>query len=214
MKRILTITAVTALTIGVSVPAAALPNYSQEPQFAASTPKVEPQAFVAAASVTSPVVRDAFGVEIIPKPAPVVVVESTSYAGSYSGSYSGMLAVFPANGPINDGFGYRDGGEFHKGLDIMAGYGSNIVAASPGVVTKVGWDGGGWGRYIVVDHGGGVETLYAHAIEGSQMVSAGQQVDAGTPLALVGDTGYTTAVHLHFELHVSGVPVDPAPSLP
>jgi murein DD-endopeptidase MepM/ murein hydrolase activator NlpD len=213
MKRVLTITAVTALTIGVSVPAAALPTFSSAPDFVTAS-KVEPQAFVAAATVGSPVVRDAFGVEIIPKPTPVVVAESSSYAGSYSGSFAGTLAMRPASGGVNDGFGYRDGGEFHKGIDIMAGYGATIVAASPGVVTKVGWDGGGWGRYIVVDHGDGVETLYSHAIDGSQMVSAGQSVDAGTPLALVGDTGYVTVAHLHFEVHVSGVATDPYPWLP
>lgn len=201
MKRVLTIGAVTALTIAVSVPAAALPTLSQGPSTVAAT-NVEPQVFVAAGAVAAtPVVRDAFSVETI--------VQQVQTAAA---SYSGTLAMWPASAPVNDGFGYR-GEEFHKGIDIMAPGGSVFVAASPGIVTKVAWDGG-WGQYIVVDHGGGIETLYSHAIEGSPMVSVGQAVAAGTPLALVGQTGYATVQHLHFEVHVFGAAVDPLPWLP
>ncbi len=202
MRRILTIAAVTALIIGVSVPAAALPTLTT-PAATAVASRVTPQVFVAAGqAAATAVVRDTFTVEMLPKQPPVVVVASVA----------GSLAMWPASGPINDRFGYR-GEEFHKGVDIMAPAGSPFVAASPGVVTTTGWEAG-WGWYVVVEHANGVKTLYSHAIEGSFMVSVGQTVDAGTPLALVGQTGYVTAPLLHFEVYVSGVPVDPEPWLP
>lgn len=207
MKRTLTMTAVAALTVGVSLPAAALPSFPESPSTTAA-PKLPPQAFVAAASTpATPVTRDAFGVEMIVKaPAPVASVALPTAA------FVGSLTQWPLNAPVNDGFGYRSDG-FHKGIDIMGQYGSTFYAASAGVVTQVSYEAG-WGYYIRIDHGGGVSTLYSHAIEGSPMVSVGQAVDAGTPLALVGDTGYTTAPNMHFEVYVDGVVTDPIPWLP
>lgn len=200
-------TAIAALTIGVSVPAAALPTFSQSPSTTAAQ-QLTPQAFVAAASTAAtPVTRDSFGVEMIvkaPPPVAAVAVPTAAFVGS--------LAQWPLIAPVNDGFGYRSDG-FHKGIDIMGQYGSTFTAASPGVVTQVSYEAG-WGYYIKIDHGGGVSTLYSHAIEGSPMVSVGQAVDAGTPLALVGDTGYVTAPNLHFEVYVNGVVTDPIPWLP
>ncbi|MBH0130495.1 M23 family metallopeptidase [Salinibacterium sp. NK8237] len=151
-----------------------------------------------------------------PEPEPVAEVyaaaSSGSYSGSYSGAFAGFLAQWPANAPVNDGFGYR-GTEFHGGIDIMTGSGATIVSASPGVVTEVTY-GGGWGQYVKIDHGSGVSTLYSHMIAGSQMVSPGQTVAAGTPIGLSGSTGYVTVAHLHFETYVNGTRVDPMGLLP
>ncbi|MBN9240210.1 MAG: M23 family metallopeptidase [Leifsonia sp.] len=122
--------------------------------------------------------------------------------------------MWPANTTaVNDGFGYRDGGEFHGGIDIMAAGGSTIMAASPGTVVTVAEDSG-WGAYVKVDHGGGIYTLYAHMISGSQSVSVGQYVNAGDALGLVGQTGYASVPHLHFEVYAGGSRVDPLPWLP
>ncbi|MCY7412344.1 MAG: M23 family metallopeptidase [Salinibacterium sp.] len=211
VKRTITLCAVAALAVGMSLPAAALPGAVQ-PNSAAEAAKAAeaplsavaqaPQAFAAdGAGVAAAITRDTFTVEII-TPEPV-------YAPA---SFSGSLAIWPANGPINDGFGYR-GEEFHNGIDIMAGHGAPISAASPGVVIESGYSGG-WGEYVKVDHGGGIATLYSHMIEGSRAVAAGQAVSTGDYLGAVGDTGYATVSHLHFEVYVFGVRVDPMLLLP
>lgn len=208
MKRSLTLCAVATLVIGVSVPAAAVAGNTSVYAIAPASPtttttKVDPQTFASAyAADAAPVVRDAFGVETIVQ-AP---------AATFS-SITGTLVMWPANTTaVNDGFGYR-GDEFHGGIDIMAAGGSTIMAASPGTVVTVAEDGG-WGAYVKVDHGGGVYTLYAHMISGSQTVSVGQFVNAGDSLGLVGQTGYASVPHLHFEVYAGGSRVDPMGWLP
>lgn len=216
MKRSLTIGAVGALIMGVSVPAAALPTVQQPASttaatVAAPTTSAAPQMFAASADVAATTVtRDTYTVEEI-KPEPVY---APAYGGSYGGTYSGAFAgftVWPANGPVNDGFGYRDGGEMHNGIDIMAPAGSAVVAAAPGVVIEAGYSGG-WGNYVKVDHGDGIASLYSHL--SSIAVSPGQVVGAGEYLGAVGNTGYATAYHLHFEVWVYGSRVDPMPWMP
>lgn len=215
MKRPITMLAIGALLIGGTVPAAILPAPNSEIYVAdASTlasagegtisaaPEDDIQTFASPATgATSPIVRDSYQIEKVQQQ---VVISAAGI--------SGTLEVFPANGPINDGFGYR-GTEFHGGIDIMAAEGSTIIAASPGTVESV-TSGGGWGRHVIIDHGNGIKTLYAHMIEGSQLVTAGQWVAAGTPLGSVGNTGYSTFPHLHFEVYVFDTRVDPAPWLP
>ena len=210
MKRSLTLCAVTTLIIGVSLPAAALAGngtsvYVTAPAPQGTTKPVAAQTFISSYADAAPttVTRDAFGVETI--------VEAP--AASFS-SITGTLAQWPANTTaVNDGFGYRDGGEFHGGIDIMAPGGSTIMAASPGTVVTVAEDDG-WGAYVKVDHGGGIYTLYAHMISGSQTVSVGQFVNAGEGLGLVGQTGYASVPHLHFEVYAGGSRVDPMGWLP
>jgi len=200
--------AVATLLFGVSVPAAVIAEQTPAPGSVSDRIVIMPQAFAATGvAAVSPVSRDAFGVEQIPQ-APVLVASAPAYS-----MVTGSLAMWPANGGVNDGFGYRDGGEFHKGIDIMAGYGAPIVAASPGVVVTVTEDGG-WGQYVKIDHGGGISTLYAHMISGSAVVSVGQAVNAGDALGSVGDTGYVTVAHLHFEVYVGNSVVDPMGWLP
>ena len=215
VKRTLTICAVAALVMGASIPTSALPGNSQV-AFAdaasasnASSRAADPQGLIASAAVAAPAQRDAFGItDPPPVPTPVAVPQFTV---AYS-NVTGKLATWPANGGVNDGFGYR-GSEFHGGIDIMAGYGATIVAASPGVVTAVSQDGG-WGQYVQIDHGGGITTLYAHMISGSPTVSVGQSVAGGQMIGSVGDTGYVTVAHLHFEVWVNGSKTDPIPWLP
>ncbi|MGM9992048.1 MAG: murein hydrolase activator EnvC family protein [Candidatus Bruticola sp.] len=117
----------------------------------------------------------------------------------------------PAQGPITSPFGYRvhpifGTMRFHTGIDIGAYYGSPILASDSGVVIDSGWMGG-YGNCIIVDHGGGYSTLYAHCSE--LYVSYGQSVTKGQQIAAVGSTGNSTGPHLHFEVRINGEPVDP-----
>ncbi len=117
----------------------------------------------------------------------------------------------PALGPIVSAFGHRSDpftGEIrmHQGIDIDAPAGSPIWAVTDGVVTFAG-DRGGFGKLVILDHGDGVQTYYAH--QQRIDVSVGDEITAGHQLGLVGSTGRSTGPHLHFEIRVDGVPVDP-----
>ena len=94
----------------------------------------------------------------------------------------------------------------HKGIDIGASMGESVIAAAAGKVTTVAYSGVR-GYYIVVDHGNGYATLYQHLSR--QNVKVGDMVKAGQQIGAVGETGISTAPHLHFEVHVNGIPVDP-----
>jgi murein DD-endopeptidase MepM/ murein hydrolase activator NlpD len=118
-------------------------------------------------------------------------------------------------GTITSPFGYRQnpfggGLEFHQGLDVAAPMGTTIRAAADGTVIQAGWFGG-YGNFIVIDHGGGMSTGYGHC---SQIfVSVGQKVQKGQAIGAVGSTGASTGPHVHFEVRLNGKPVDPAPYL-
>jgi murein DD-endopeptidase MepM/ murein hydrolase activator NlpD len=119
--------------------------------------------------------------------------------------------IWPAQGPVVSGFGMRwhpilGGYRMHTGIDIGASYGAPIVASDDGIVLYVGWYGG-YGNTVILDHGSGLSTLYAHC--SAILVTQGQQVARGQAIARVGATGYATGPHLHFEIRVNGVPVNP-----
>ena len=97
---------------------------------------------------------------------------------------------------------------FHSGIDIPAPTGTNIIAAGSGTVAFAGTQGG-YGRTVILDHGGGIMTLYAH--NSQLLVSEGQQVTQGTVIAKAGSTGMSTGPHLHFEVRENGKYVDPNP---
>ena len=136
------------------------------------------------------------------------------YAGvdySYSVTSGAVRWPFPYAVPITDGFGPRDGG-FHKGVDFVPGAGTPIYAIADGVATTATFDDSGYGQHVVLTHnlnGVSVESLYGHMIEGSSPIVVGQQVKVGDFLGLVGDTGIAYGAHLHFEIHIDKVPVDP-----
>ena len=94
----------------------------------------------------------------------------------------------------------------HTGTDIGASYGASIVAANSGTVTLAGWNSG-YGNCVIIDHGGGKATLYAHM--SSYSVSSGQHVQKGQQIGKVGSTGNSTGPHLHFEVLINGTAVDP-----
>ena len=129
-------------------------------------------------------------------------------------NFDGRFAwPLPARGPsdISSGFGSRTNPvtgrtENHAGIDIPAPAGSRINAAADGIVRFAGWSGG-WGLMIIIDHGGGYSTVYAH--NSRNRVSAGQHVTRGQHIADVGTTGQSTGNHLHFEVRRNNVAVNP-----
>jgi murein DD-endopeptidase MepM/ murein hydrolase activator NlpD len=101
---------------------------------------------------------------------------------------------------------------FHTGIDMVEPFGSPVYAADDGVVALVGSSSSGYGNYVVIAHSGGLDTLYGHL--STALVKVGQTVTQGTPIGLEGSTGNSTGAHLHFELRINQVPVNPAPYLP
>jgi len=132
------------------------------------------------------------------------VLVASSRSGGVSNTGSGRLG-WPLRGRITSVYGGRGTG-YHTGLDIDGVTGQTIVAAEGGKVIEAGWDGG-YGRSIVIDHGGGVITRYAHC--SSLLVGAGQRVKRGQAIARVGSTGHSTGSHLHFEVIVGGSTKNP-----
>ena len=112
---------------------------------------------------------------------------------------------WPVNGTVTSGYGWR-WGRMHEGIDIAAPTGTPIWSAAAGTVIYAGWLGG-YGNLVVVDHGNGLATAYAHA--SAILVSVGQSVGQGETVALVGSTGNSSGPHLHFEVRVNGSAVDP-----
>jgi murein DD-endopeptidase MepM/ murein hydrolase activator NlpD len=116
---------------------------------------------------------------------------------------------------VSSEFGVRGGHgksrDFHRGLDISAPRGTPVRAVAPGIVAVAG-NGNGYGLYIVVNHGNGMSTLYAHLLDFA--VHRGDRVDAGEILGRVGKSGNATGYHLHFEVRRETQPVDPRSYLP
>ncbi len=131
-----------------------------------------------------------------------------------------LLAAIPAIQPVSNkelervasGFGYRIDPVYkipkmHAGLDFTANTGTPIYATAAGKVTESGFNTGGYGNHVVIDHGFGYETLYAHMVRIKARV--GQAVKRGEVIGWVGSTGKSTGPHLHYEVHKNGTPLDP-----
>lgn len=97
--------------------------------------------------------------------------------------------------------------KFHKGIDIGAAQGTNVLAAADGTVVTAGWNSGGYGYYITINHGGGIVTLYGH--NSKLLVKSGDKVKKGQVIAKVGSTGNSTGPHIHFEVLKNGSVVNP-----
>lgn len=132
-----------------------------------------------------------------------------------------QLVRYPADGGmrhLSSGFGYRAKAcdacsTYHQGADFTAGYGNNIYAITYGKVIDVGWHGSeGFSVWIqhYADNGfANTQTIYAHMIENSNKVGVGDWVEPGQVIGRIGTTGVTTAPHVHFEVLVNGVSIDP-----
>ena len=124
---------------------------------------------------------------------------------------SSTPSIWPTKGWLSSRFGYRispftQRKEMHKGLDISTRLNTPIVAPADGIVIKTGWNGS-FGRMISIRHGNGYITKYAHL--NKILVKKGQAVKRGDKIGLVGQTGRSTGPHLHYEVHLKGVPVNP-----
>lgn len=152
-----------------------------------------------------------------------IEAELSGRSSAGSGVYNGVMA-WPVPGfyRISSPYGYRIHPIFgtrrlHTGIDIgrdggRSIDGASIVAAGDGEVIYAGYRGG-YGNTVMIDHGNGVVTLYAHQRSGGIKVSNGQSVSKSQRIGTVGSTGYSTGPHLHFEVRVNGAPVDPMPYL-
>ncbi len=138
-------------------------------------------------------------------------VATTGSVGAYSGANSssgvniGIYLSKPTVGTITSRFGVRSSG-MHTGIDVANAMGTNIYASAPGTVKFTGWYGG-YGNLVIVTHGSGVDTYYAHCQ--SILVTAGQAVSQGQLIAKMGSTGNSTGSHLHMEVRVNGVAQNP-----
>ncbi|KUO62730.1 MAG: metalloendopeptidase [Gracilibacter sp. BRH_c7a] len=134
-----------------------------------------------------------------PNPPAAVTVGTSRGSGNVSG------LTWPLSGQITSYYGYR-WGSFHTGIDINGVTGQPEVAAQAGIVASAGW-AGNYGYSVLIDHGNGVATRYAHASK--LLVKAGDNVEKGQTISLVGSTGRSTGAHLHFEVLINGSHVNP-----
>ena len=119
-----------------------------------------------------------------------------------------LPSLWPSSGEVSSPYGLRWGGsDFHPGIDIADDYGTPIVATASGTVTAAGWNSGGYGNMVDIDHGNGIWTRYGHAE--AVAVSVGETVQKGQIIAYMGSTGFSTGPHVHYEVHVNGELVNP-----
>jgi murein DD-endopeptidase MepM/ murein hydrolase activator NlpD len=109
--------------------------------------------------------------------------------------------IWPTKGVLTSGYGMR-WGRMHKGIDIAAPIGTPVVAAAPGVVVSAGWNSGGYGNLVEIQHPDGSVTVYAH--NNRILVRRGQEVAQGQQISEMGSTGRSTGPHCHFEVHPPG----------
>lgn len=133
-------------------------------------------------------------------------VERTEVQAVFASRGAIYAFAWPAEGVISSTFGER-WGSFHYGLDIAADSGLPIYAAASGLVSESDWKNDAYGYTVMLNHGNGQETLYAHACE--LVAKVGEWVEEGDVIAFVGSTGNSTGSHVHFEVRIDGVCVDP-----
>jgi len=175
----------------------------------APKPKAQTVAMAPAGSETyAPLVRSSVGKMVSPSLPPIG--KPDAYLPGSSGKFNGY--IWPAKGMLTSGYGWR-WGRMHKGVDIAAPVGTPVVAAAPGKVITAGWNDGGYGNLVEVQHADGSVTLYGH--NSRILVKVGQTVAQGQQIADMGSTGFSTGPHSHFEVHLPGRgAVNPVAHLP
>ncbi|MBI4211844.1 MAG: M23 family metallopeptidase [Deltaproteobacteria bacterium] len=142
-------------------------------------------------------------------------LETTLHQAFAAASQSALLwislpTIWPTRGWITSEFGdlrnLHGGGRWHEGIDIASPRGSPVLASGDGLVMYVGYKGG-YGKTVLIDHGNGLTTLYGHCSE--LFVTEGMRIKRGTMIGRVGNTGRSTGPHLHYEVHLDGVAVNP-----
>jgi murein DD-endopeptidase MepM/ murein hydrolase activator NlpD len=206
-----------AMLVATSVPANAF--FVDTPELTAAKKAAGAQSFVAAgAAPEASVSRDGYSVSTI-----VVNEYASTSSSTFSNDVAGTVQwPFQTGVPISSGFGARAVSNcsfcstFHQGLDFIPGAGSPIQAIADGTVSAVTGPSGAFGNHVEIEHvvdGQKVTSTYSHMQSGSVAVSVGQTVTVGQIIGAVGSTGNSTGAHLHFEIHLNGVPVDPYPWL-
>lgn len=206
------------MLIATTVPATAFarPDSTLLSSGMAAQSSLETQDLDVDATASPIVLRDDYTIVAKPKP-------GTSYAGSGSYSYTNdpngtVQWPLPTGTRMSSGFGVRHVANcsfcstVHQGLDFNPGAGAPISSIAGGVVSLAENASGGLGSHVIVDHvidGKKVQSVYGHMRYGSILVARGQTVTVGQQLGSVGSTGASTGPHLHFEVHLGGVPVDP-----
>lgn len=147
--------------------------------------------------VYAPLMQPAVGQIVSPELPPLKAPDT--YLPNSQPRFNGY--IWPAHGVFTSGYGWR-WGRMHRGIDIAGPTGTPIYAAATGVVITAGWNSGGYGNLVEIEHPDGSVTLYAH--NHRIMVQEGQQVEQGQQVAEMGSTGFSTGPHLHFEIHPSG----------
>ncbi|MES2170850.1 MAG: M23 family metallopeptidase [Actinomycetota bacterium] len=209
-----------ALLIATSLPANALMTSNADGELnAVSTTKVQAAQSLAAVNanaVAQTSARDKYTVETL---AERYAIQFLSTNWAYTNDPNGTIQwPFPVQVPIATGFGPRQVAgcsfcsTFHEGVDFDPGMGAPIGAIADGVVSDVVNSHAGLGNHVVIDHvikGQSVQSVYAHMLDGSIKVAIGDHVKVAQIIGQVGSTGESTGAHLHLEIHVNNVPIDP-----
>ena len=145
----------------------------------------------------NPMLQLPIGQMVSPELPPLAPADS--YLPSSPARFNGY--IWPAEGILTSGYGMR-WGRMHRGIDIAAPIGTPVIAAAPGVVITAGWNDGGFGNLVEVEHPDGSITLYGH--NDRILVKQGQKVAQGEQIAEMGTTGFSTGSHTHFEIHLKG----------
>jgi murein DD-endopeptidase MepM/ murein hydrolase activator NlpD len=124
---------------------------------------------------------------------------------------SSVPALWPVEGSLTGSFGQREDpfngeGAFHRGVDISVPVGTRVIASADGVISEADFTGG-YGRCVVIDHGNGITTRYGHL--SAFTVHPGQPVHRGETIGYSGSSGRSTGPHLHYEVRIHDVPVNP-----
>ena len=204
---------ITLFTVSVSLPAFALDQPAAQASATSSADSPGEQSLRFSNTASVPIQRDGFTVTDIPKPASYTEVAGNGEWASLSQSQlTDEGWALPVLGRITSRFGPRpekpvDGvGDYHSGTDIAAPCGQPVFAATGGTVIDSGYKGS-YGKWVLIDHGDGIKTGYAH--NSALLVDAGQTVAPGEVIARVGNTGASSGCHVHFETRVDGTQVNP-----
>jgi len=202
-----------ALVVGMSVPANAFLSESTATVAVKSATVPGQSVEVSSDAVAAIPARDGYEVKTY---AQQLQEKYANVSYTFSATSGAVRWPFPYAVTITDGFGPRpievSGTAFHNGVDFTPGEGTPIYAIADGVVTTHAEDQGGFGNHVILQHdigGQNIESLYGHMQFGSSPLVAGDKVRVGDFIGLVGNTGTSYGAHLHFELHVDKVPVDP-----
>ncbi|TFD69731.1 M23 family metallopeptidase [Cryobacterium ruanii] len=198
--------------ISTSLPALAVKSDAPQAAAASAAQTNDLQSVSAAGTASVLIERDGYTITEAPEPASYTEVASNGEWASLSpGQLSDQGWALPVLGRISSPFGSRpnkpvDGvGDFHNGTDIAAPCGQPVFAATGGKVVTSGQEGS-YGNWILIDHGNGIETGYAH--NSQLLVDSGQLVVSGEIIAIVGSTGASSGCHVHFETRVDGERID------